>query len=519
MANAPASETPATPPPRQLGEYEVIAEIAKGGMGSVYLARRANEGGFQRLFAIKAMHPHLAEDHSFVDMLWDEARLAARLHHHNVVPVIDMGTERGVPYLVMEYVDGCSLAALLARNRQERPPELLVPIFIDALEGLHAAHTMEDDDGNPLHLVHRDVTPQNILIGADGTGRIIDFGIAKAEARVTTTRPGVWKGKFAYMAPEQLVADGEDVDQRADIFAAGAVLWTALTGRRLFRAESDGATLHNVMHKEVPPPSTVGFRPPPEYDAICLCALERNREKRYSSAREMADALRAACKEMGTRAAVARWVTTSFEAELSSRRAAVRGVAQMPRRTSSVVVPALPPLGGPPSRESWPSPLESSPPPHSGPSTLEPHAEVTQQAVAHAPPSRRKLWLAVIPVLAVVAAIIAILMGEEPDASVAPSAAASQPAPTIAAATQKAPTAEPVATVEPAPSVSAPEKTAPAPKVQPRAARPAPNKPHKPLASAAPVQTAAPKPVDAPTSKPTSKPSGIEFEKNPYLKK
>ena len=504
MTSAPASEASSTPPPRQLGEYEIIAEIAKGGMGVVYLARRAGSAGFQRLFAIKAMHPHLAEDSAFVDMLWDEARLAARLHHHNVVPVLDVGTDRGIPYVVMEYVDGCSLAALLVRNRQSRSPELLVPIFIDALEGLHAAHTLEDDDGNPLHLVHRDVTPQNILIGADGTARIIDFGIAKAEARVTTTRPGVWKGKFAYMAPEQLVGDGEDVDQRADIFAAGAVLWTALTGRRLFRGESDGATLHNVLHKDVPPPSTVGFQPPAVYDAICLCALERNRDKRYASAREMAEALRGACKEMASRAAVAHWVMTSFEAELAERRAAVRGAAQAPPRTQSVVVPALPALGVPVSRDSWPhehhTPVSTTPAHvETGPSSLAPHAEVTQQAVFDAPIRRSRLWLAVVPLLLVAGIVVAILAsgGEETPVQASQGTSAAVPVATA----PKEPAVPPTTTSEPEekPSATAaPEKTARPVAVQPW--HPRPKATAKPEPSAAPpAETAAPKPTAQPT--------------------
>src|SRR5579863_7198360 len=236
-----------------LGRYELIGELARGGMGTVYLARHAGEAGFQRLFAIKALHPHLAEEKEFVDMLHDEARIAARIHHPNVVAVVDLGVQAGLHYVVMEYVEGPSFGTLFKRNRENRcPPELVIAIVVDALEGLHAAHTLTDDEGEQQHLVHRDVSPQNILVGTDGVGRITDFGIAKAETRITSTRPGTRKGKLLFMSPEQITGTTV-IDRRTDIWAAGAVLWGALAGAPLFKGENDAATMHNVLTKDITP--------------------------------------------------------------------------------------------------------------------------------------------------------------------------------------------------------------------------------------------------------------------------
>ncbi|MCA9706484.1 MAG: protein kinase [Myxococcales bacterium] len=317
-------------PPTQVGGYELIAEIARGGMGAVFLGRRTGESGFRRLFAVKVMHPHLADQSEFITMLLDEARLASTLHHPNVVAVVDLGRDEVGLYLVMDYVEGCSLAQLLKRLQDQRPPELLVPLLVDTLQGLHAAHVQEDDAGEPLHLVHRDVSPQNILVGVDGVARIADFGIAKAQARLTTTDAGIRKGKLAYTAPEQL-RDDTELDARADVFAAGAVMWSALTGRRLFGADNEAATILNVMSMSIPPPSTLGACPPACLDAICLKALERDRERRYASALEMANELRAVAMANGLWASpdqIGALVKETFADELDDRRRAVRLIAE-----------------------------------------------------------------------------------------------------------------------------------------------------------------------------------------------
>lgn len=328
-----------------LGPYEVIAEIARGGMGVVYLCRRSGEAGFERLFAVKALHEHLADDEMFVGMLLDEARLAAKIHHHNVASVVELGrSERGY-YLVMPYVEGCSLDQLLARSPRYRPPSLIVPIMIGVLNGLHAAHTVEDDDGKPAGLIHRDVSSHNILVGADGDARITDFGIAKARARISSTAPGVIKGKISLCAPEVFTKESP-VDHRSDQFGAAAVLWCALTGRRLFQGETDAETVERVLHLEVPPPSTIGLRPPPAFDAAILRGLERDPSRRFPSCAAMADELRDAALAaglLGAPARTARWVREVFAEELAERARLIRAarpggeVVVLPRLAPSVL--------------------------------------------------------------------------------------------------------------------------------------------------------------------------------------
>lgn len=306
------------------GSYELLAEIARGGMATVYLCRRSGEQGFQRLFALKVMHAHLAEEEEFVTMLLDEARIAARVHHPNAVGIVDIGESKGGYYLVMEYVEGCSLSDILRRQREHRPAELIVPIAIDILRGLHAAHGLTDDAGAPLHLIHRDVSPQNILVGIDGVARITDFGIAKAEARITSTRPGMFKGKLQYMSPEQLRS--RDLDPRSDLFSMGVVMWESLTGERLFRGPDDAATVHNIIQKEVLPPSTIGLKPPAVLDEIILKALQRNPDDRYASAGEMARDLRTVAMKadlLGAPSDIGEWVVAVYGERLAQRRQAI----------------------------------------------------------------------------------------------------------------------------------------------------------------------------------------------------
>jgi eukaryotic-like serine/threonine-protein kinase len=314
------------PAPATLGRYELLGLIGRGGMANVYLGRLASGAGFQRLFAIKVLHPHLAEEEAFIDMLLDEARIAARLHHPNVVPIVDLGSEAGVHYVVMEYVEGCSLSVLLKRNRESRPARLLIPIILDALSGLHAAHTLDDDDGQPMRLVHRDVSPQNILVGVDGMARLTDFGIAKAESRINSTRPGEVKGKISYMSPEQL-RNPESVDCRADIFSTGVLLWSALTGQQLFEAPSTAAAMHNTLTMKIEAPSQRGLKPPAIFDSICLRALERDRDLRLGSALEFEESLRALATSnglCGSRREVSEWVLATVGEELAERRNTTR---------------------------------------------------------------------------------------------------------------------------------------------------------------------------------------------------
>jgi len=308
------------------GRYQVIDHIASGGMAQVYLCRVGKRGGFHRLFALKVLHPHLSDEHELVAMLKDEARIASQIHHVNVVSTFDVGRQNGNYYIVLEYVEGFSLRELLHRCAYHRDRlALTLRVVLDALKGLQAAHAAVDDEGNPLGLVHRDMSPDNILVGTDGLGRITDFGIATARSRITKTSPGTLKGKIGYIAPEQVT--GQPVDHRADIFAMGVVLWTAMTGERPF-AGGGSADLFKALTVTPPAPSTVGRRPPAALDAVALKALGLTPDERYASADEMAEALTRTCEEheipIANADEVATWVRTLFGAVLEHRRQRLR---------------------------------------------------------------------------------------------------------------------------------------------------------------------------------------------------
>src|SRR4051812_46949225 len=232
---------------RRVGRYLICAEMASGGMATVHLGRLLGPAGFSKIVAIKRLLPQFAADPEFLSMLIDEARLASVISHPNVVSSLDVVVEDNELLLVMEYVQGETLAQLirLARKRNASPPiGIIQRILCDALEGLHAAHTASVG-GQPLNIVHRDVSPQNIMVGANGVARVLDFGIAKAESQSQITRPGMVKGKFSYLSPEQM--RGLPVDPRTDVFAAGVVLWESLTGERLFSTHGLEKTVERVL--------------------------------------------------------------------------------------------------------------------------------------------------------------------------------------------------------------------------------------------------------------------------------
>jgi serine/threonine-protein kinase len=278
---------------RRLGRYEVLARLASGGMAAVYVARALGVAGFERLFAVKVLHPHLAHEQEFITMFLDEARLAARIRHPNVVPTIDISdTQDAGYYLVMDYIEGDHLGALLQKAYKlgsKLPGPIALRIVADALEGLAAAHALTDETGRRINLVHRDVSPHNVMVSTDGIARITDFGVAKAEVRLmSTTRQGQFKGKLAYMAPEH--ASTGDADQRSDLFSAGIILWECLTGRRLFRAENQAATLNKICIEPIPMPSAVDPDLAP-FDPVLERALARDPADRYQTAEEFAEAL------------------------------------------------------------------------------------------------------------------------------------------------------------------------------------------------------------------------------------
>ena len=233
-------------PGENVAGYELLDRVKSGGMGSLWIARRSGVGGFAKHVAIKVIHPHLGENEDFVRMFLDEARLTARIAHPNVIQVFDVGVDRGVYFMVMELVTGCSLADVwrVTNERKRRvQPELAIAIAREVAQGLHAAHELRGDSMQPLGVVHRDVSPDNVLLGVHGAVKLIDFGIAKASERLHETRQPTVKGKLRYLAPEQL---GGVLDRRTDVFALGVVLWEMLTGLRLYDGASDAEILERV---------------------------------------------------------------------------------------------------------------------------------------------------------------------------------------------------------------------------------------------------------------------------------
>ena len=300
QAQAPSVLERTVLPGTRLGRYEIITHLAAGGMATVFLARLHGVAGFQRLVAIKLLHPHIAADQTFITMFLDEARLAARIRHPNVVPTVDLQHGPEGHYLVMEFIEGESLLGLLRQTvkmNKPIPAGVAIRVMLDALAGLHAAHELTGDSGEPLQLVHRDVSPHNILIGIDGIARIVDFGIARAEERIGTTRDGQVKGKLAYMAPEQ--TNGEIVDRRVDVFTAGIVLFESLTGRRLFRGATDAEVLRNLIEKPIPRLREVSPGYPQALDDVVARALQRDPDARFDSAADFADALEEAAEPLG----------------------------------------------------------------------------------------------------------------------------------------------------------------------------------------------------------------------------
>jgi serine/threonine-protein kinase len=259
-------------------------------MAEIYLASFRGPEGFEKEVVIKRIRSFLASDPQFVDMFKAEARHAAKLNHANIVQIFDFGVHQDSWYIAMEYVRGRSLWDLNKRSRQVLsavPPTLVAHIGSEVARGLHYAHKLKEG-GQPLHLVHRDVTPHNVLLSFEGAVKLTDFGIAKAGNRLTS--PGTLKGKFAYMSPEQ--ARGDEVDARTDVFALAIVLWEMLTGGRLFVGDSDVATLRAVQHSVIVPPARLNPEVRPELDAAVMRALERDPAQRYQTAQELERALR-----------------------------------------------------------------------------------------------------------------------------------------------------------------------------------------------------------------------------------
>ena len=277
-----------------LGKYTLVKKLAVGGMGEVWLARQKGPVGFEKLVVIKTLLQHLREDQEFVNMFFDEARIAAVLNHPNIAQIYDLGEEKGEYFIAMEYVHGLSLRDVVVYALEKgngMPLALKCRVIADAAAALHFAHQAKTPSGQPLDLIHRDVSPQNILIGFNGTVKLIDFGVAKAANKLVRTATGIIKGKYAYMSPEQ--AYGKPLDGRSDVFGLGTVFWEILCTDRLFKRENETETLQAVVGAEIHPPSMLDRAVPKSLDPIVLKALSRELPGRYESAEAFQKAIEA----------------------------------------------------------------------------------------------------------------------------------------------------------------------------------------------------------------------------------
>ncbi len=343
----------------RLGPYQLVCELASGGMASVFLALYRSVEGFEKLCAVKRIHPHLAHDRAFADMFADEARIAACISHPFVCSVSSFGRSQQSHYIAMEFLRGEPLSAVARRvarvpelGDDPRFPAIAARLIANFAEGLFAAHSLRDDRGKPLEVVHRDVTPQNLFVLYDGTVRVTDFGIASARRRMHHTQGQKLKGKLSYVAPEQL--NEGPIDQRVDIWGLGVTLWELLAGRRLFLGGSEGETLAAVMSRTVQPPSVYRATVPAELDRIVLRALERDVNKRYRSARDLARDLERFLNSVGDQVPamdVADWMTSVFPQGLERIQTLAELAARVAAATADetvVRVPSVPPAAGNP---------------------------------------------------------------------------------------------------------------------------------------------------------------------------
>lgn len=322
-------------PGQELGRYELLMPIAKGGMAMVWAARLKGTRGFQKLVAIKTMLPAMIDEPSFEKMFLDEASLASQVRHPHVVEILDLGEQDRILYLVMEWVDGEPLNVIMhyASKRGGIPQAIAVAIMLQALRGLHAAHELRDDNGALVGLVHRDVTPQNVLVSYDGVVKLVDFGVAKATSRLSAeTEAGQLKGKIAYMSPEQL--KGEPIDRRTDIFAVGILLYMLTTGSHPFKGDEQAETVQNITSQNpAKPPHELVHGYNPALETVVMQAIAKEPAKRFASANDMFKALRGVV-QAATDDEVAEFIKGLMADRLEKRRNAIRAaleIADTPR--------------------------------------------------------------------------------------------------------------------------------------------------------------------------------------------
>jgi serine/threonine protein kinase len=310
--------------PVRFGKYLLLERISVGGMAEVFQAKSFGVEGFEKIIAIKRILPSMAEDGDFIQMFIDEAKIAGQLSHANICQIYELGKIGESHFIAMEYIWGKDLLQIqnrLRKLRQKMPVPMICFIASKVCEGLDYAHRKKDANGRPLHIIHRDVSPQNVLVSYEGEVKLIDFGIAKAAIRSSRTQAGVLKGKFGYMSPEQV--RGLPLDRRSDLFAIGTLLYESLTGERLFANDSDFSTLEKVRNAEVDPPSRLNPKIPPELERIVMKALARNVEDRYQWANELQDDLHQLLVKMGTPYSpkqLSSWMKEAFESELGKER-------------------------------------------------------------------------------------------------------------------------------------------------------------------------------------------------------
>ncbi len=459
--------------PRPFGKYRLLAKLAAGGMAEIYLAAQSGLGGFEKLLVIKCILPSLARESRFVDMLLDEARIAARLNHPNVIQVFDVGRIEDQFFIAMEYLSGESLATVTGACRRRQflmLPELAAGLILQSAEGLHHAHTLTGTDGTPLNIVHRDVSPQNIFVLYDGGVKVVDFGIAKAELSRTKTKTGSIKGKYAYMSPEQVT--GKDVDAQTDVFALGIVLWECLTGRRLYKQENEWDTMRQIVNEDAPSPAE--YRPdlPEPLVAVTLKALARDKRQRLTTAAEMRASLAKYLKGApltADTAAIGQWMQKVFRNRIEDKRRLIDGALSENIETKVELFGDL-------NQYLSETDLSGQDSPRQPTASLKRRVKSIQ--VPQAPASRRR-WVQVSLVLALLASVglaaTYLLSGWQPDAPAPPALPGRQPPPPETAEPDTAQPNEPAHTarVRPKPEGRSGRKQPHGPR-RPRRTRPDP---------------------------------------------
>jgi eukaryotic-like serine/threonine-protein kinase len=380
-------------------KYRTLFELGQGGTANVSLAVARGPEGFKKLFVVKQLRSVYAQDPEFRAMFMTEARLSARLNHPHVVQVYEVFEQGVTPTILMEYIEGQTLDAVLTLATPKLPLELHLRVLADVLSGLHYSHELNDLKHAPLNVVHRDVSPHNVMVSYEGVVKVLDFGIAKLSGSTVETEAGVIKGKLRYMPPEQIA--GEDVDRRADLFAVGVMLWEALSGTKLWKGLSDATIMNRVLAGEIPRPENAASPIPPELLQICLRALAPERTDRYQTALEFELALEdylakrshyVSARELG------KFMTDSFA---SVREAVVQRIErELGHGESSRPPPgSLPPGNATPSRTGY-----------------------TASRSAHAEPPRSKLWMLAVAFVALGIALLAWGVRSKPDRAAPPSA-------------------------------------------------------------------------------------------------